>query len=918
MGLKLDWLTDDARTFLSRGYLQGDKTIEERYLTIANRVEQISRIEGISERILEYVERGWISFSSPILSNFGEDYGLPISCNMGRISDTLDSILSGIHEVGMLAKNGAGTAKNFSDIRAIGEAIADGGMSEGILPWIRLYAEAIKSVSQGNVRRGFFTAYLSIDHPEILSFLDIGTPKSPINNITTGVTIPDGWIQDLKEGDPSKRKIWSKLLQTRNDIGFPYILFEDNCNKNCNPIFKEKGIWLDNSNICVTGDQRVVTDRGYLTAKELYENGEGLVLFDNEEAVPASSMKLVEKDSDVYRITLGNGMTHDITEYHKVKVNTKRDTYEDIQCKDLKIGDKVCIQTNKGLFGRKDAVEEAFLLGLWQADGTGDKTNSKSIDIWEKDFDLEPMIQEYHNKLLSKYSNLYKPTYKTKGGRFTEVTVRDNTVRKRRLSSDLYGKVFNFKKGVVPYWIWQGTEETQWSYIKGLLFGDGTIYVSNLTEKLKNKVIQLNLSSIDKDFLKEIQLIFNNLGLRSSIRLLKKGGLRKLPSSDGTLKEYNTKDCYRLIVGNYNDCLRIENKTGFLSRKDIKIEDRKYRDNTRKSYEITSIEYLGKQDVFCCKVYTDKRHWICNGFITHNCTEVLGVNNDIKEFACCLLSVNARHFLDWEDHPYFIQDCNITLDTVLTEYIDKSEGIPGLEKARRYAIEHRTIGLGVLGFHSLLQDNNIIFGSLPSYQMNDRLFRNIRTKSDEASRLMAKLWGEPEFMKGTGYRNDSRLAVAPTKSTSFIMDASSGIECIKSNFHAKTLAKIQVEYKNPILEKLLESKGMNINRVWENILKNNGSVSRLDFLTDHEKAVFRTSSEVSQVDVIKLAAQRQKYIDQSQSLNLTFHPETSPKDINKLILMAHEEGVKTLYYQYSTNAAQEFNRSLLECSACDG
>jgi ribonucleoside-diphosphate reductase alpha chain len=318
----------------------------------------------------------------------------------------------------------------------------------------------------------------------------------------------------------------------------------------------------------------------------------------------------------------------------------------------------------------------------------------------------------------------------------------------------------------------------------------------------------------------------------------------------------------------------------------------------------------------CPQVYIDKDMWIDNA---NMCIEAIEYCDDEKEFACCLSSVNLVHFDEWKTDPYFLMDCSVMLDCVITEYIEKGSNLPGLEKAIKFAKEHRSTGLGVIGFHDYLQKNNIVFGSLESYQINNELFKLMREKCDDASKWMGSYWGEPEIMKGYGMRNTSRLAIAPTKSTSFIMGKRSlGIEPIKSNYHEKDLAKIQIDYKNPQLEELLEQKGKNTKEVWRSILINNGSVQHLDFLSEHEKDVFKTFSEVSQMDVIKLAAQRQQYIDMGQSINVMIHPKTPAKDINKLYLAAYEEGIKSLYYQYSINAAQELNRDLMTCTACEG
>lgn len=551
---KFEWLTDDARTFLNRGYIQ-DISAEERYRQIADRVEELTFMDGIADKIYEYSSKQYLSFSSPILSNFGTNKGLPISCNFGVVDDTLNSILHGMYEMGILAKHGAGTAKNLSAIRPYGEPYGKDktGISEGLIAWAGEYSNIIAKVSQGGMRRGFLTVYCSVEHPEIDWFLNIGAngderiPGYSIKNITTGVTIPRGWIESMKSGDKEKREIYAKILKRRSEIGFPYILFEDNCD------------------------------------------------------------------------------------------------------------------------------------------------------------DQKPQVY------------------------------------------------------------------------------------------------------IDKDM----------------------------------------------------------------------------------------------------KIFT-----------SNICTEVIEYCDTEKEFTCCLMSLNLAKFDEWPDDLVFT--ANIILDAVISEYINKASGIPGFEKAVKFASEHRAIGVGVLGFHTYLQKNSIPFGSIESYQVNNRIFKHIREESDRASEFMAKRWGEPEMLKGYGHRNTTRVAIAPTKSTSFIMgNVSPSIEPIKSNYHEKTLAKIQTTYKNPELREVLKSHGKDDRETWQSILDRNGSVQHLEFLSDHERDVFKTFSEVSQVDIIKLAAQRQKYIDQGQSINLMIHPQTSPKDVSNLILMAHEEGIKTLYYQYSINAAQRFNEDLMTCSACE-
>ena len=571
MGVKLDWLKEDQRLFLERGYLEKDETPEQRFETICNTIsnialnnsgnkESITYSSNLKKRFETYISNGWVSFATPILKNFGSPNNLPISCNHSVLEDSLDSIYKGLHEIGMLAKHGAGTAVNFSDIRPEGSEISTGGKSNTVLDWIELYADMMSKTAQNSARRGFLTAYLSLDHPEIEEFLKIGTTEMNADKqrffqtITTAVIIPTGWRQSLKDGDKEKRKIFTKVLNNRKKTGFPYILDEENSNKGICQAYIDKGLKIRGSNICIE-------------------------------------------------------------------------------------------------------------------------------------------------------------------------------------------------------------------------------------------------------------------------------------------------------AGEYCD------------------------------YE--------------------------------------------KTFACCLSAVNLYYWDEFKNDPNFIFDMNLMLDCVIEEYIQKGLKLPGLEKAVKFAKEHRAIGLGTTAFVTYLQRNNIVFGSLESYQKNYEIFSTLRKESDRASKWMAKHWGEPFMLKGYGERNTSRMAQAPKKSTTFIdggthLALSEGIEPHKSNYSEKKLAKIQVEFKNKELEKVLISTSNNTDEVWKSVERNNGSVQHLSFLTEHQKNVFKVFSEVSQSDVIKLASQRQQFIDMSQSINIMIHPDTPAKDVVKLHLMAFDEGLKSLYYQYSINAAQKFSQDLLTCSSCEG
>jgi ribonucleoside-diphosphate reductase alpha chain len=296
------------------------------------------------------------------------------------------------------------------------------------------------------------------------------------------------------------------------------------------------------------------------------------------------------------------------------------------------------------------------------------------------------------------------------------------------------------------------------------------------------------------------------------------------------------------------------------------------------------------------------------------CSEIQLPTNSYESFVCCIGSINLLHWDELEKTDA-IEVYTLFLNAVMDEFIKKSETMPGMKRAWRFAKEHRAIGVGVLGYHSLLQSKLIPFESLEAKQYNYKIFKTLKERTDGAS---VELYNSnPEKYKciRDGFANTTLIAIAPTKSSSFILgQVSMGIEPIKSNYFVKDLAKLKSVYKNPYLTEELERWGLNTADVWESILKKDGSVQHLDFPT---KEVFKTFLEISPKEIILQAAQRQKFIDQSQSLNLMIHPSIPAKDINQLYMYAWEEGVKTLYYQFSQNSAQAFARNILECASCE-
>ena len=314
------------------------------------------------------------------------------------------------------------------------------------------------------------------------------------------------------------------------------------------------------------------------------------------------------------------------------------------------------------------------------------------------------------------------------------------------------------------------------------------------------------------------------------------------------------------------------------------------------------------------QVYKDKGMSILTSQL---CSEILEYTDSTKSFTCCLSSMNLLHYDEWKDTDA-VKVLTYFLDSVLTDFINKADGKPFLEKVVLFAKEHRSIGLGVLGYHSMLQSKMIPFESISARALNKMIFKNINDKSLEASKELAKMFGEPKMLEGYGERFTTRLAIAPTTSSSFILgQISPSIEPLNSNYFLKDLAKGKFSHRNPFLKTLLESKGKDNERTWKSILTHGGSVQHLEYLDETEKAVFKTFGEISQLEVVIQAADRQKFIDQAQSLNTMIHPKTPLHEVHALFLEAYKLGVKTLYYQRSANLAQEVGRDLMNCVMCE-
>jgi len=316
-------------------------------------------------------------------------------------------------------------------------------------------------------------------------------------------------------------------------------------------------------------------------------------------------------------------------------------------------------------------------------------------------------------------------------------------------------------------------------------------------------------------------------------------------------------------------------------------------------------------------------------FMTNICSEIVLHTDENHSFVCCLSSLNLAKYHEWKDSN-LIYDSIWFLDGVLEEFIQKAKNRRGFENAVRSAEKGRALGLGVLGWHTYLQQKGIPFEGLLAQYETRRIFSQIKIESERASMALAEAYGEPLWCVGSGMRNTHLRAIAPTVSNSKLAgNISPGIEPWAANVFTDQSAKGTFIRKNPTLVDVLKEHDLNTNKIWNKILEDGGSIQgikQLEKITlgDHDipiKEVFKTFKEINQLELVNQAGIRQQYIDQSVSLNLAFPAQAEPKFINKVHLEAHKKGIKTLYYMRTESvlrgdiAAQATSE---DCMSCDG
>jgi ribonucleoside-diphosphate reductase alpha chain len=306
--------------------------------------------------------------------------------------------------------------------------------------------------------------------------------------------------------------------------------------------------------------------------------------------------------------------------------------------------------------------------------------------------------------------------------------------------------------------------------------------------------------------------------------------------------------------------------------------------------------------------------------MTNICSEITLFTDEEHSFICCLSSLNLAKYDEWKDTDV-VETSIYFLDGVMQEFIDKTNGKEALKRTHNHAKKGRALGLGVMGWHTFLQQQGLPFNSIASTAWTHKIFSGIKIKAEAASRQLAEEYGEPLWCKGTGMRNTHLMAIAPTVSNSRINSCSAGIEPHPANVYTFNGAKGTFIIRNKELKAILNKTGNDIDDIWERIMADNGSVQNLSdsIISQEDKEIFLTFSEINQLELVRQAAMRQRYIDQTQSLNLSFDPNDEPRWINQVHLEAWKLGVKTLYYLRSDSVIKgDLGSRTSECVSCEG
>jgi len=918
--------------------------------------------------------------STPTLFNAGTLRSQLSSCYLTTIPDDLDGIFNGIRHNALLSKFAGGLGNDWTPVRAMGAHIkGTNGKSQGIVPFLKVANDTLVACNQGGKRKGSGCAYLETWHLDIEEFLDLrkntGDDRRRTHDMNTANWIPDLFMKRVHESAPwtlfspdevpdlhekygqefetayvgyeeksvrgemrlSKKieavTLWRKMLTMLFETGHPWLTFKDVCNIRSPQ--QHVGVVHSSNLCCIASDQRVVTDRGMLTIGELYKQGGKNKVVGLDGVYDASEMLLPRPDAPMLQINTKEGYRHKVTPDHKVWVKNRGW----VEAQNLKAGDDLLIQQLEGLWGKKHCPETAYLMGLIAGDGTFGKTNVH-LDIWEHDYPhLEQITEQVHYLLAG---NTVLKTTSTNTPQFY-ISQKN---KRARLSSAPLRRLFETEgfnpktKTSVPQMVWEGSKATVSEYLRGLYQADGHVQTGD-------SMTTLVLASKHLDFIQDLQILWANFGVKTSINKMRDEQLTLLPDGKGGKKDYVSKALYRLLITSIQGCQIAEEIIQFKKVKkspamDLFLVNLKKKGYQQKLYAtFTQATALPNEDAYCLTVDSETHAWTVNGLITKN-TEIT-LNTSEEEIAVCnLASVNLpRHIKDGELDMKKLEHTVTTAMRMLDNVIDVN--YYAVNEARTANMRHRAIGLGVMGFQDALYKLRLSYQSKQAVTFADEAMEAISYFAIKASSDLAKERGSYHSFKGSlwhkgilpidslkllakergeylqvdyssrldwdslreqvrgGMRNSNCMAIAPTATISNICGVSQSIEPAYRNLYVKSNLSGEFTIINPYLVQDLKERDL-----WDETMVNDlkyfdGSVQHIERIPDELKVMYMTAFELNPHWLIDAAARRQKWIDQAQSLNL-YMLEPSGKRLDSLYKHAWLSGLKTTYYLRSQGA----------------
>lgn len=874
-------LTDFGKATLTDRYLMPDENYQDLFARVA---KAYSNDEQHAQRLYNYMSNLWFMPATPVLSNAGNERGLPISCFLSEVGDGMEEIIENWVENTWLSVMGGGLGVNYENIRSIGERIGKGGTSSGVVPFIKVQDSLTLAVNQGGLRRSSAAAYMPVHHPEIKEFIEIrrptgGDPNRRSLNMHNAVVIDDKFMEAVVEGKSydllspkdgsvistvDARDIWQRILTARLETGEPYIMFVDTVNDLRPEHVKKLGLKIKMSNLCVAPETVILTDQGYKTISKL-ENQKVQVW--NGEQYSETTIIKTGNNRELIRVTFSDGSSIDCTPEHKFYVKrTYTSKVKEIKAIKLQAGDKLekfdlpyNLKINKPL---TDCLHP-YAQGFYAGDGN---------ENYEFSWIYLPKQEVIQHLRVGKVSEEF-----------------DSYGRKRWD----HGKETFKEKFFVPL---NYSEEIKLKWLAGLLDADGCVIQSDNGENIQ-------LVSTQSNFLREIKLMLQELGIPCSVSFKRKAGEYLLPLNDGS-NDTAFYQCKELWLINLNcEAVKRLQKLGLKCHRLKLSKVQEPQRNASRFVTVVSVEKTGRiSDTYCFNEPL-KHRGMFNGILTGQCSEIV-LPTGLDQFGknrtavCCLSSLNLETYDQWKDNPDFILDIMYFLDNALESFI-RSCGNTHM-KARYSAIRERSVGLGVMGLHSLYQQKNSPFGSKEARELNLEIFDLIKRKTCEANYFIAQERGACPDAKDAGFpyvRFSHCTAIAPTASISIICGGTSpGIEPSNANFFTHKTLSGSFKVQNKYLKKVLEAYNKDDQDTWTSIANHEGSVQHLDFLSRHEKEVFKTFIELDQMDIIFQASDRTPYIDQSQSVNISVSATVSKRRLHELHLAAWELGLKTLYY----------------------